>query len=125
MNTNKQTNYDTHLHNLGLSLRRLLYLNQLQMFTIDWIKANPICQPWIKNVVNNQVNAMKHFQNELKQLDTANKWQPIQNDISSDRIHDIALHLDVISKVNEIAEITAVVEQYINEQLKNNQHAEK
>jgi hypothetical protein len=95
------------------------------MFTIDWIKANPICQPWIKNVVNNQVNAMKHFQNELKQLDTANKWQPIQNDISSDRIHDIALHLDVISKVNEIAEITAVVEQYINEQLKNNQHAEK
>jgi hypothetical protein len=125
MPKNKHTNYDTHLHNLGLSLRRLLYLNQIQIATIDWIKANPICQPWIKNVLNNQVNAMNHFENKLKQLDNSGAWQPIQSDLLNDRIHDISLHMDVISKVNEVAEITAVVEQYINEQLKNNQHAEK
>ena len=124
MNTNKKTNYDTHLSNLAVTLKRLLYLNQLQLFTIEWIKANPICQPWIKNTLNNQVNAMKHFQNELKRLDTNDKWQPIQADITSDKMHDIALHLDVISKVNEISEITAVVERYINEQLKAKQHAE-
>jgi len=124
MSNQKQTNYDTHLSNLAVTLKRLLYLNQLQLFTIDWIKANPICQPWIKNTLNNQVNAMKHFQNELKRLDSNDKWQPIQSDITSDKMHDIALHLDVVSKVNEIEEITAVVEQYINDKLNLQQHAE-
>jgi hypothetical protein len=113
------------LKGLAADLRRLLYLNQITTFTIDAIMSNSICQPIIKDIIKKQINAMNYVKTEIKRRDSANTWQPIQNELDSDRMHDIAIHIDFIADIANLADITEILQEHYNEQLKNNQHAEK
>ena len=113
------------LKGLAADLRRLLYLNQITTFTIDAIMSNSICQPIIKDIIKKQINAMNYVKNEIKSRDSANTWQPIQNELDGDRMHDIAIHIDFIADIANLADITEILQEHYNEQLKNNQNAEK
>ena len=118
------TNKDAELKGLAKDLRRLLYLNQAQTFTIQSILANPICQPVIKDIIKKQVNAMNFVKDEIKRRDHKDTWQPIQNELNSDRMHDIAVHIDFISDIANLADITEILQEHYNEQLNLQQHAE-
>jgi len=118
------TNKDAELKGLAKDLRRLLYLNQAQTFTIQSIIANPICQPILKDIIKKQVNAMNYVRDEIKRRDHKDTWKPIQNELDSDRMHDIAVHIDFISDIANLAEITDILQEHYNEQLKAKQHAE-
>jgi hypothetical protein len=117
------TNKDAELKGLAKDLRRLLYLNQAQTFTIQSILANPICQPILKDIIKKQINAMNYVKNEIKSRDKADTWQTIQDELNSDRMHDIALHIDFISDIANLAEITEILQEHYNEQLKTTQNA--
>lgn len=112
------TNKDAELKGLAKDLRRLLYLNQITSFTIQSIISNKICQPIIKDIIQKQVNAMNYVKNEIKRRDHKDTWQPIQNELNSDRMHDIALHIDFISDIANLADITEILLEHYNEQLK-------
>ena len=118
------TNKDAELKGLAKDLRRLLYLNQAQTFTIQSILSNPICQPILKDIIKKQVNAMNYVKDEIKSRDKKDTWQPIQNELNSDRMHDIALHIDFIADIANLSQITEILQEHYNEQLKSNQHAE-
>ena len=51
--------------------------------------------------------------------------QPIQNELDSDRMHDIAIHIDFIADIANLSDITEILQEHYNEQLKNIEHAEK
>ena len=118
------TNKELELKGLAKDLRRLLYLNQAQTFTIQSILANPICQPVLKDIIKKQVNAMNYVKDEIKSRDKKDTWQPIQNELNSDRMHDIALHIDFIADIANLADITDILQEHYNEQLKLQQHEE-
>ena len=118
------TNSQSELKGLAKDLRRLLYLNQAQTFTIQSILANPICQPILKDIIKKQVNAMNYVKDEIKRRDKKDTWQPIQNELNSDRMHDIALHIDFIADIANLADITEILQEHYNEQIKLQQHAE-
>lgn len=118
------TNKELELKGLAKDLRRLLYLNQAQTFTIQSILANPICQPILKDIIKKQVNAMNYVRDEIKRRDQKDTWQPIQNELNSDRMHDIALHIDFIADIANLADITEILQEHYNEQIKLQQHAE-
>jgi hypothetical protein len=42
----------------------------------------------------------------------AASWESIYEDINSDRLHDIALHMDFIAPVKNIAEITEILQEH-------------
>jgi hypothetical protein len=117
------TNKDAELKGLAKDLRRLLYLNQAQTFTIQSILENPICQPILKDIIKKQINAMNYVRDEIKRRDHKDTWKPIQNELDSDRMHDIAVHIDFISDIANLAEITDILQEHYNEQLKAKQHA--
>jgi hypothetical protein len=117
------TNSQSELKGLAKDLRRLLYLNQAQTFTIQSILANQICQPILKDIIKKQVNAMNYVKNEIKSRDKADTWQTIQNELDSDRMHDIAVHIDFIADIANLAEITEILQEHYNEQIKTNQNA--
>ena len=118
------TNKELELKGLAKDLRRLLYLNQAQTFTIQSILANPICQPILKDIIKKQVNAMNYVRNEIKSRDKADTWQLIQNELDSDRMHDIALHIDFIADIANLSQITEILQEHYNEQTKNTNNAE-
>jgi len=111
------TNNQSELKGLAKDLRRLLYLNQAQTFTIQSILENPICQPILKDIIKKQVNAMNYVRNEIKSRDKADTWQLIQNELDSDRMHDIALHIDFIADISNLAEITDILQEHYNEHI--------
>ncbi len=117
------TNSQSELKGLAKDLRRLLYLNQAQTFTIQSILANPICQPILKDIIKKQVNAMNYVKNEIKSRDKADTWQTIQNYLDSDRMHDIALQIDFIADIANLAEITEILQEHYNEQIKTTHNA--
>ena len=113
-------------------LRRLLYLNTITIVTLDEILNNTYCEGVnrkdtedLKKAIRRQISAIGIVKTELKLIGTSESWQAIEDDFTSERIEDIGLLLDFISKVHNVADVTKVLQEIYNEQLKNNQHAEK
>jgi hypothetical protein len=113
-------------------LRRLMYLNTITSVTLDAILNNPYCEGVnrkdtedLKKAIRRQISAIGIVKTELKLIGTSESWQAIEDDFTSERIEDIGLLLDFISKVHNVADVTKVLQEIYNEQLKNNQHAEK
>jgi hypothetical protein len=113
-------------------LRRLLYLNTITSVTLDAILNNPYCEGVnrkdtedLKKAIRRQISAICIVKTELKLIGTSESWQAIEDDFTSERIEDIGLLLDFIAKVHNVADVTKVLQEIYNEQLKNNQHAEK
>lgn len=100
----------TNVELFTLDLRRILYLQEILMYSLDAMKSNPVTPPWLKYACNNNVNSMKHIKSELARRGSADSWQEIYEDISDDRLHDIALHIDFIAPVKNIAQITAIMQ---------------
>jgi len=130
MTHTKRTYAEIAFKDLMNDLRRLLYLNTITGVTLDGILNNPYCvgenrkdTEDLKKAIRRQISAIGIVKTELKLIGTSESWHVIEDDFTSERIEDIGIHLDVISKVNEIAEITAVVDHYINTQIKTNQNA--
>jgi hypothetical protein len=113
-------------------LRRLMYLNTITSVTLDAILNNPYCEGVnrkdtedLKKAIRRQISAIGIVKTELKLIGTSESWQAIEDDFTSERIEDIGLLLDFIAKVQNVEDVTKVLQEIYNEQLKNNQHAEK
>jgi hypothetical protein len=112
-------------------LRRLLYLNTITGVTLDAILNNPYCigenrkdTEDLKKAIRRQISAIGIVKTELKLIGTSESWHVIEDDFTSERIEDIGVLLDFISGVKNVAEVTNVLQDIFNEQLKNKQNAE-
>lgn len=108
----------TPLENFTADMRRILYLQELLMFSLDGIRTNELCPAWYRTLAAGQMNNIRAMRQAQKVKDGGHYWKTIQTDLSSDRIHDLALHMDFISGINNVGEITKVLEEnvFINEQ---------
>jgi len=113
-------------------LRRLMYLNTITSVTLDAILNNPYCEGVnrkdtedLKKAIRRQISAIGIVKTELKLIGTSESWQAIEDDFTSERIEDIGLLLDFIAKVHNVADVTKVLQEIYNEQIKNIEHAEK
>lgn len=102
----------TQLEQFVTDLRRILYLQQILQYSQEGLKQNPLVPSWIKTHINNSHNQMKAMRNDLMVRGNAASWESIYDDINSDRLHDIALHMDFIAPVKNIAEITAILQEH-------------
>jgi hypothetical protein len=59
---------------------------------------------------------MKAMRNDLMWRGSPDTWTTVYDDLNSDRLHDIALHMDVIAPAMNIAEVTAILQSNIIEQ---------
>lgn len=41
------------------------------------------------------------------------KWDKVNSDLTDDRLHDLALHIDFIAPIRNIAEITEVLKEHM------------
>jgi hypothetical protein len=111
-------------------LRRLLYLNTITSVTLDAILNNPYCigenrkdTEDLKKAIRRQISAIGIVKTELKLIGTSESWHVIEEDFTSERIEDIGVLIDFISGVKNVAEVTKVLQEIFNEQLKAKQHA--
>ena len=111
-------------------LRRLLYLNTITSVTLDAILNNPYCigenrkdTEDLKKAIRRQISAIGIVKTELKLIGTSESWHVIEDDFTSERIEDIGVLIDFISGVKNVAEVTNVLQDIFNEQLKAKQHA--
>jgi len=112
-------------------LRRLMYLNRITSVTLDAILENPYCvgenrkdTEDLKKAIRRQISAIGIVKTELKLIGTSESWHTIEDDFTSERIEDIGLLLDFIGGVKNVAEVTNVLQEHYNEQLKLQKHAE-
>lgn len=129
MNTNKSYG-EIAFKDLMNDLRRLMYLNTITGVTLDAILENPYCTGEnrkdtedLKKAIRRQISAIGIVKTELKLIGTSESWHTIEDDFTSERIEDIGLLLDFISGVKNVAEVTNVLQEIFNEQLKSKQHA--
>jgi hypothetical protein len=111
-------------------LKRLLYLNTITGVTLDGILNNPYCvgenrkdTEDLKKAIRRQISAIDIVKTELKLIGTSESWQVIEEDFTSERIEDIGVLIDFISGVKNVAEVTKVLQEIFNEQLKATQNA--
>ena len=129
MTTNKSYG-EIAFEDLMNDLRRLMYLNTITGVTLDAILKNPYCTGEnrkdtedLKKAIRRQISAIGIVKTELKLIGTSESWHTIEDDFTSERIEDIGLLLDFISGVKNVAEVTNVLQEIFNEQLKANQNA--
>lgn len=95
-----------------IDLRRLLYMNEITLFTLQSMKQNGVTPQWLKVAINNQTNCIKNLKAELSRRGSKESWDSIYEDITDDRLHDIALHMDFIAPVRNIAQITQILQEH-------------
>jgi hypothetical protein len=77
----------------------------------------------LKRAISRQISAMEIIRTELKLFGNSDSWHVLEQDYTSERIEDIGLLLDFISGVKNVAEVTKVLQEIFNEQIKTNQNA--
>ena len=102
----------TQFEQFTTDLRRVLYLQQILRYSQEGLRTNPLTPPWMKAHINNSHNQMKAMRNDLMVRGKADTWDTICDDLNSDRLHDLALHLDFIAPVVNIAEITDILQEH-------------
>ena len=95
-----------------IDLRRILYLNEITLYTLQSMKQNEVTPQWLKVAINNQINCVKNLKAELARRGSQESWDSIYEDITDDRMHDIALHMDFIAPVRNIAQITQILQEH-------------
>jgi len=63
--------------------------------------------------MNNSINGATAFKNALMVRSHNIKWDKVNSDLTDDRLHDLALHIDFISPIRNIAEITEVLKEHM------------
>jgi len=101
---------DPKLIDFTKDLRRRLYLMEILGFTDDSLLYNPITPEFMKQAIRNTKNNFKHLKGELMTRGRSDAWDTIKSDLNKDLMHDIAVHIDTIADVKNIAEITDIVE---------------
>jgi len=87
-------------------------MNEITLYTLQSMKQNGVTPQWLKVAINNQINCIKNLKSELSRRGSQESWDAIYEDISSDRLHDIALHVDFIAPVRNIAQITQILQDH-------------
>lgn len=103
---------DSLIKHFTIDLRRILYLNEITLYTLQSIKQNEVTPQWLKVAINNQINCIKNLKAELSRRGSQESWDSIYEDITDDRMHDIALHMDFIAPVRNIAQITSILQEH-------------
>jgi hypothetical protein len=107
---------DSLIKHFTTDLRRLLYMNEITLFTLQSMKGNAVTPQWLKVAINNQINCIKNLKAELSRRGSQESWDAIYEDITDDRMHDIALHMDFIAPVRNIAQITSILQEHATTQ---------
>jgi len=128
--TKNKTYGEIAFEDLMNDLRRLLYLNTITGVTLDAILNNPYCvgenrkdTEDLKKAIRRQIGAIGIVKTELKLIGTSESWHVIEEDFTSERIEDIGVLIVFISGVKNEEEVTKVLQDIFNEQLKTNQNA--
>jgi hypothetical protein len=93
-------------------LKRILYLQEILQYSQEAIKSNPLTPSWFKTHINNSINGATAFKNSLMVRSPNIKWDKVNSDLTDDRLHDLALHIDFIAPIRNIAEITEVLQNH-------------
>jgi hypothetical protein len=109
---------------LANDMRRVLYMSKIIEVSAQGLSENAYCSQKIRKAISRLQNAMHLLTIEMKVEGSSESWQVIEEDYTSERIEDIGLLLDFISGVKNVAEVTNVLQEIFNEQLKAKQHAE-
>jgi hypothetical protein len=130
MTPTKRTYAEIAFEDLMNDLKRLLYLNTITGVTLDGILNNPYCvgenrkdTEDLKKAIRRQISAIGIVKTELKLIGTSESWHVIEEDFTSERIEDIGVLIDFISGVKNVDEVTKVLQEIFNEQLKAKQNA--
>lgn len=99
------------IEQLEIDLKRLLKLNKITTFTLESIKTNRIVQPWLSDACNKVINSHTFIEREIRLRDDAGVFPTIKAALEQDIVHDIALHMDLIMKLDNVAEATAIIEE--------------
>ena len=94
-------------------LKRILYLQEILRYSQEAIKSNPVTPSWFKTHMNNSINGATAFKNALMVRSPNIKWDKVNSDLTDDRLHDLALHIDFIAPIRNIAEITEVLKEHM------------
>jgi hypothetical protein len=130
MTTTKRTYAEIAFDDLMNDLRRILYLNTIASYTLESLRLNPYLieskrtgTDDLKRAISRQISAMEIIRTELKLFGNSDSWHVLEQDYTSERIEDIGLLLDFISGVKNVAEVTKVLQEIFNEQIKTTHNA--
>lgn len=89
----------------ALTLRRILYLAVLFDYNVQELRDIPITPSHMKVELNNIFNSLNRFIKSCKFRTTVEVWEQINQDVSKDQLHDIAILIDEVSDVTDITGI--------------------
>lgn len=95
----------------ALTLRRILYLAVIFDYNVQELRDNEITPSHVKHEMNGIYNALNRFIKSAKFRTTPEVWEQINQDVSKDQLHDIALLLDEVSEIENIDSIVGVIRQ--------------
>jgi hypothetical protein len=98
------------INEFAKTLRRVLYLFQILEYNLDDLKTNSNSSPTINNEVRLFNYRIKALKSEIK-YKVGDNWKHVNQELNSDRLHDISLLLERISNVDNISEITEIINQ--------------
>lgn len=92
-------------------LRRVLYLSQIYMYSLDWMKAGELCPSYLKNDIQNIQNSIKRMLNDMMCKSTPEMWERVSMELKKEELHDISLLIDSMYDVTNVGDIVKVIEE--------------
>ncbi len=100
---------DAKIKSFVVDIRRTLYLSKLFLYNLDWMKSSELCPTYMKGDISNITNSIHRLLNDMMCKDPQ-RWEKVKIDLSKDKLYDLLLLIDCMADIDNIAEITEVIQ---------------
>lgn len=92
----------------AMFLRRILFLNQIQMYTAEQFKAMSFIPPNYKSALTNICNAARRCNGLIDNANYSTR-DLVKKDLSSDQVHNICLLIDECIDIKNLEDVIEVI----------------
>lgn len=100
------------MQNFTLSFRRVLYVATILKYNLEWLKRDELCPSHVKVDISNIENSLRRMMSNIRDRSGPQTWEIVKNDLGGDQLHDISLLLDAVANVENVGEITKVINEH-------------
>jgi hypothetical protein len=91
------------------AFKRLLYLKVIVNYTQVELGESKYCPEYLREYIIADIKKFRYFYKELQWRNKNTDFNAIEAELSKDKLHDLALHIDTMMKIENISDITEAI----------------
>lgn len=96
-------------------MKRLLYLKKILNYTQQELGLSQYCPAYVRDYIVTDIKKFNYFYKEMQWRHKNIDYSKVEEELSQDKLHDLALHIDFMMQVVNVAEVTDSLKQDIIE----------